>query len=538
MWPQVPEDINSLSLAALAALANEIKAVAQAKLIDPSLSAEDRTEVNTYLAKRQEIVARHGDLATQLAAAAALADEPDVEVPAETPAEEPEATEPEAAPEEAKVPVSAAAAPAKVPTTFGTPSTTTSAGPKLTPDYLKATRGVDGKNAGDGYESWAELAMAAVKKAKTFAPDSTDRFEMAKIKGNYPKERILGDDIMLNVAKFERDELTAALCAPATPYYNLACMNTLRRPVFNSLPQFQAPRMKVSIMPSPSLSDIDGGYGQWLDTDDDNPSAQKVCDTVECGSPTEYKMYGVWRCLTVKNMLAMSYPELVEAWLNRLGAAHSRLAETLLLDAMGDSAVELQAATLGYGAAVSVTSTILNYLTLYQETQRWDITDNMEAWAHRYVLNGIKMDILRRRRTDGNVSVPSTAQVEAMFRDVGVNIHWVIDTPTWGTAVPAVGDPNLNVLPNTVDILIAPPGKYALMDRGELAIGVTGNNIYRDNESNSRNQFTFFFENFEGVVDTTSCPAHILSIPVCWTGIQVDDQLVACDGSDIGNYQS
>ena len=135
--------------------------------------------------------------------------------------------------------------------------------------------------------------------------------------------------------RFEPDEITAALCAPATPYYGLACANVLRRPVFNSLPQFQAPRMKVSIPESPSLSDIVTGVGQWTAEDDADADAVKLaCQTIACGTPTEYVMYGVYRCLTIKNMLAMSNPELVEAYLNRLGAAHARLAEQLLLNAM------------------------------------------------------------------------------------------------------------------------------------------------------------------------------------------------------------
>ena len=74
--------------------------------------------------------------------------------------------------------------------------------------------------------------------------------------------------------------------------------------------------------------------------------------------------------------------------------------------------------------------------------------------------------------------------------------------------------------------------------RGELAIGVTGNNIYRDNQSNSRNEFTMFFENFEGIVNTTSCPAHILDIPACWSGVQIDDIAINCQGGDEVGYQS
>lgn len=537
MWPQVPEDITTLSAQAARELARQIKATAKTVLADPALSAESFSEATAFLAKRDALISHAKDRdAAALAAAALEADDGDAE-PEVTPepeletAPEPEA---EAEPELTKVPT-------KVKTTFG-PTGTAVAVPEAKVqilDYLKASDGVPGKSSGEGFNSWAELATALVDRSKTINANSSEQFTVAKVQANYPAERQLSDNMNFNMAKFDRDEIMAAFVAPATPYYDLACTNTNRRPVFNSLPGFQAPRMRVSIMPSPSLSDITSGYGRWQDTDDDNANATKACISIVGGSPTEYKMYGVWRCMTVKNLLAMSYPELVEAWLNRLSAAHARLADTLLLNAMSSGATSITTPRLGYGGSVTITSTILNYIALYQESERWDITENLEAWIPRWVLYGMKMDVLRRRKVDsGPATVPSDAQIEAMFRDVGVNVHWFIDTPSWAVAIPAVGASTLNLLPQTVQILIAPRGKFALMDKGELSIGVTGNGLYRDTTQNSRNQFTFFFENFEGIVNTTTCPAHILDIQVCWSGVQVDDIVLNCQGGDEVGYQS
>ena len=543
MWPQVPEDINSLSIGELAALANQIRDAATAVLTAGGLSADTRTELNAFMARRDEIKALHDEKVAALAAdqaqeqadAAALA-----ALAAETALAE---TQPVVEPERVLATVGAPAPVEQVITTFGngTPGAPVVPAAPSTLAYLQATKNVGNKAAGDFFDSWAELANAAVERSMTIGAGSTDKISLAMIRGSYDEAHRLTDNKMLNVAKFDQAaEVMAAFCAPATPHYNVACMNVLRRPVFNSLPGFEAPRMQVSIMPSPDLADITTGYGQWIDTDDDDPAARKNCVTITCGSPTTYKMYGVYKCITIKNLLAMSYPELVEAWLNRLGAAHSRLGETLLLDAMGTEADEVDAAALGYGAAVSITSTILNYLALYQETQRWDLTGPMEGWAPRWVLWGMKMDIMRRRRTDGKIEIPSDADIERMFANVGVNIHWFIDTPSWAVAIPAVatGGGALNLLPSTVQILLAPRGKFALMDKGELSIGVTGDHIYRDNTSNSQNQFTMFWENFEGVVNTTTCPAHILNIPACWNGVQIDDIVINCQGGDEVGYQS
>lgn len=539
MWPEIPEDISSLSIAELASMVNTIKETAIGVLASADSTPEQKAEANEFLGKRLLLKAEYDTKVAALAAEtaeadrlAALADEDDLEVP-----------EPAA---EKVLATVGAGAPSVTVTNEPAPQTTLGAGTGIAPtggvrtaiDYLQQ---FDGKTAGATFESWAQLAGEAMERAATLDPGTDRKHYIGTIKGEFSRDRILGDDVMLNAAKFERvEELTAAWCPPATPYYNVACANTLRRPVFNSLPGFQAPRGRVSIMPSPDLADITSGYGQWTIEDDSDPAARKNCITITCGNPTTYEMYGVWRCMTVKNLLAMTYPELVEAWLNRLGAAQARLGETLLLDAMGTECDTLDAQRLGYGAAVTITSTVLNYLALYQETQRWDITGNMQAWAPRWVLWGMKMDIMRRRRTDGRVVVPSDAEIESMFTEVGLTIHWFIDTPTWAVAIPRVGvdGGNLNLIPQSVQILIAPPGKFALIDRGNLNIGVTGDNMYRDNDSNSKNQFTWFFESFEGVVSTTTCPAHILDIPVCWNGVQIDDIVIACQGQDEPGYQS
>lgn len=549
LWPQVPEDITTLSAAEARALSREIKTSLTAALLDPKLSAEDREQVPVFTKHRTDLIEfAKGRDASDKAAKALESDTSDDEPEADPPAPEPDA-DTEAAdgggdggstdePETDPAASGGGTALATKPKTFGQAAVKTEA-KRLTIDNLVASDGVDGMNAGDAFESWTHLAASIERRANSIRTDAESKFQVAAIKANYPKDRILSENPHFNLAKFDQEELTAAFCAPATPYYGISCANTLRRPVQTSLPGFQETRMKVSIMPSPTLSDINAGYGIWLDTYDDDAARGKVCETIDCGSPTEYKMYGVWRCLTVKNLMMMSYPELVEAWLNRLGAAHARLAEQTLLAAMYAGTTELDAPRLGYGATTSILSTMLNYLALYNETQRWENVGNMEAWAPRWVLWGIKMDLFRRRQTGSGVPmVASDDDINRMFANAGFNMHWFLDTPSYAVSIPGVGSSTLNLIPQSVQIIVAQPGKFALMDRGELSIGVTGNGMYRDNSSNTHNQFTFFFENFEGIVNTNTCPAHTLDIPVCWNGVQIDDIVINCQGGDEAGYQS
>ena len=546
MPPQIPENLDTLSVSQLLQLSADIRTWAVGVLQNTDATAEDRALARELSGKREEVRAlaasKKAAADADAAALAALAEEDEVddEAEVETTTTAAETTTETTVGDEAEQELATKGATQRK---FGAKGKVVAAGTPAGTSTLEMVRAYDnvaGATEDGGFESWTALTSALLEKAGRIRANSNEQFQVAGIKAKYPQDRVLGENFALNLAKFEPDEIQAALCAPATPYYGLACANVLRRPVFNSLPQFQAPRMKVSIPESPSLSDITTGYGQWTAAmDADSDSVKSACQTIACGTPTEYVMYGVYRCLTIKNMLAMSYPELVEAYLNRLGAAHARLAEQLLLNAMASGCVEIDAPALGYGGSVSIVTTILNYLALYQETERWDVP-GMHIWLPRWVQWAMKMDLARRRRTDGGFTVPSDSQIDAMFREVGVTqITWYMDQPSYAVAIPAVASAsNLNLLPASVQILIAPAGKFAIMDRGELAIGVRGNNIYRDNQSNSRNEFTMFFENFEGIVNTTSCPAHILDIPACWSGVQIDDIVINCQGRDEVGYQS
>lgn len=551
MYPNIPEDLSALSVAELKALRSAIRAWALSLPTDGSLSADDAALVRKAATDRQALAAEIEEkTATAAALAEALADEPeddddeeaddeDEVVADEVVEEDEEPVEVAAADEteteeveEKELETVAASAPA-VKTGLGARKAAAAVAPKPLITHLQAADRVGGKNPGDQFDSWNELAEVLAEVGRQ-AAGSAQRFNVAKIVTEYPADRILSDDTRDNLQLFE-PEVMAAMCAPCTPNYDVSARtNSTRRPVFASLPNFQAPRGCASFYPSPSLSDITGGYGLWTQTEENNPAAEKVdCQEIECATPEEFFIYGAYRCLTVRNMLAITYPELVQAYLNRLEAAWARMAEKQLLNAMGAEATSLDVAQYAYNARTSLTSALLTYLALYSEIERWD-APSMHVWLHRWVLTALKMDQVRQRRTDGGVTrIPSDAEITRIFSDAGFEVTWVLDQPTWMTAVPPISaGGELNQLPNTIDMLVAPTGKFGLMDKGELRIGVAPGNIYRDNASNKRNEFTYFYESFEGIVDTDNRPAHILSLPVCFTGQQVADFSIgaACDG--------
>ena len=114
-----------------------------------------------------------------------------------------------------------------------------------------------------------------------------------------------------------------------------------------------------------------------------------------------------------------------------------------------------------------------------------------------------------------------------------------MDRPSWatpfgnGTGNPFSVNGDLVMFPSTVQILLHRRGKFAVINKGQLQLGLGGNPL-RIEEDVRRNQATFFFESFEGLVDTDSCPAHLLTIPgLCYHGGQIADQQIECEGIDM-----
>jgi hypothetical protein len=290
-------------------------------------------------------------------------------------------------------------------------------------------------------------------------------------------------------------------------------------------------------MPSPTLADVDQA-GIWTHEDDDaDPFVTKPCDTIVCGTPEDFVMYAVYWCLTVKNWHLLTYPELVEAFLNRGLALRARVAERQLLEGLAAGVPTITVPPTGYSSTSTILTQVLTYINLYREEQRWDSIP-FKGWAHRWLLAALQLDQMRRRRTDGMIVVPSEAQINGAFADVGVDMTWSLDTASWMTPPPILASGGnmstgllgtLGQFGGSAEILLAPVGKYAMIDRAQIGIGVTGSNYYRGTPEIERNEVRFFVENYEGVVDTTSCPAHLLEFSgLCHTGVQIDDVDIVC----------
>ena len=396
---------------------------------------------------------------------------------------------------------------------------------------------MSGYEPGQEFESQADLGRALHERWKDIAHGGTDKIRVATLEGRFTEAQILTGDPSADEAKFggydphnvDMDALTAAVCAPREPIYDSvnAVSSSTARPVRGPMATYRPARGGVSLYPTPKLSDVEGGIGIWDRADDANAEAVKeACATIPCGSPVNYDIYGIYRCLTVKNMNQLTYPELVNAYLNRLQALQANLAETTLLDAMlGSTNLKALTATANaYGASINLFSSIANLVAIAREEER--LGDQMfDAWLPRWTIPALQIDLLNQRRTSGRLSdrIVSVADIVSALRDLGIDPTFTMDLASTWSPVPTVDDGDvLPSLPTDFDMIISPKGNFRALDRGTLDIGVT-NNVVRDNDSNARNQFTMFWESFEGLMDWGAVSYGLTIEGVCFGGAQTAD---------------
>lgn len=550
-WPQIPESFEGMDSAALRALIDSIHAARAANL--PNLTAEDEAEYDrfTNLERRLRTLAVDAEASEREAAererqAQASTDpdpvDPDPEDPPADPDDDPADPDASGGGGQQLAVVGAGAAQ----TSMSTGATRVVERDRRAARWVSTGIAHDGPARGSNFGSNLELAEAIMSMNSVVEAGSDVKHHLGKIYANHEPQYVLDENkpwtTIQNLLDGTPEEIEAAWCPPATPIYDLACENSTRRPVLTGLPGFRTPeRGAFTVLASPTLASITTGHGQWTSSDDANPSATKTCQTVSCVTSSTYEIYGIYRCLTVKNFMNALFPELVAAYLNRLQAASAREAEILMLEAMSTGSTSISAPALGYNGTVTLQSTILTYLGLYMDIERWD-APMMDAWMPRWVQWAIKTDLIRRRNDSGRPQpVPSDAEVDSLFTSAGVQPHWFMDRPSWAVAFSGtnsiLGGGVMKYFPSFVDILVHKRGKFATMTR-EISIGVTGNNIYRVSDDLLKNQFTFFVETAEGVINTDSCPAHKIRVPACWNGVQIADVAIDCEGNDYSGIGS
>lgn len=426
--------------------------------------------------------------------------------------------------------------------------------PPASPDELAqvftAVGGQSGIAPGAPFETMDSLGRQLLAAWRNIDGGAAAKIAVAQVEGRFDERAVLAPGTLMPIDPGNPESVNALTagfdCVPREPIYGpLGCGSSLARPVADSLGTMKAPRGGYSVYPSPRLADVsdadeDGdGTGVWTRDDDGDANAVKnACAVIPCGDPEDYDIYGVYRCLTVRHLHNITHPELVTAYINKLGALFSRLADSTLLNSMlaSPNVVNVTKDLSGeapLSANVRVMDFFLEALSIYREQERYDSVE-VETWLPRHVQTLLIRDWLHRSNNAVNNPadlIASVSDLNSMLADAGTSIHWTLDVADEWDKIAVQGPGELVPHPSQVDGLFSPRGNFKRLDEGVLQVGVTNRQPW-DLDDMRRNQFTMFWEIFEGIIDM-GCPSWAFSIgPVCPTGIQyagLDPSDVDCD---------
>ena len=289
MFPEIAQDLSTLTDAELSALLDEILAFSAAtqEAAGGKFSAEQAADLNRAAdgadSIRAELAARETAAAERDASAAAALARLNPPTPTAEPAVEDTA---EATPE--PVAVAAAAKPATAPAvpkrapvavpplasiaaSVSAPSAITAA--VHPPTTITAGADIPGIHAGDSLGTpsdggFERIADALLKRTDAFRGSSQSGSEfvtVASLHSNMPDDRKLvagseNANMALINAVTAPTAIKAAggLCAPVTPYYDIMVLASTDRPVRDALPIFDASRGGIRLIPPPSFSAVGG----------------------------------------------------------------------------------------------------------------------------------------------------------------------------------------------------------------------------------------------------------------------------------------
>lgn len=338
--------------------------------------------------------------------------------------------------------------------------------------------------------------------------------------GLYPEDRKIQPGMDPYAVRRAMDavtgEITAitasgGLCAPVTPYYQLANVSVPSRPVRDAMVQFNANRGGLQYARPAVLGDLAGSVGIKTATEDaaGGTFAEKDCLSVECPDFTTTTVDMIYRCLTFGNLNARAFPELITQWTELSMAYHARVADSALLDAIGAGSTAVTQAQI-YGATSSVIDAILFAAAGMRSRNRMDPNARFDVLLPAWAEGLIAADVVNSQFNRFDVK---PGNVGALLSSYGVDITWYLDTETGaGQIFGAQSAGALLDFPSTAVWYIFPKGSWLFLDGGVLDLG-----IVRDSVLNSTNDFQIFLETFEAAAFVGVESLKVTST-VCYSG--------------------
>lgn len=386
------------------------------------------------------------------------------------------------------------------------------------PLAITASADIPGFPMGSKLES-ANIAEAMAARFENLGTASMENEKVPVVKMRYadayPDERrLIGLDdqgVMQRIQKVVGDAprgrtpieaLTASggLCAPVEIRYDLEVLAQADRPVRDSLPNFNAARGGIRFATPPSLASITTAVGRITAAADlaGGGGATKGCQVIACPPFVEVDVAAIYHCLQFGNMGARAFPELVANATELTMAAWARVAETALLDGMvaasTHATVNLEPNTTSpLGANAILLPGLLRAAAAMRNRQRMDPEAALDVWMPAWTLDLLTSDVIRSAfdRFSQN-----DAELIRTMESFGLRVNFYWDGPTSAAQVFGAQTNNGTLLefPPTVEIIMAPPGSFLLLDAGTLDLG-----LVRDSTLNRTNDYQMFGESWENL---------------------------------------
>jgi hypothetical protein len=312
----------------------------------------------------------------------------------------------------------------------------------------------------------------------------------------------------------DAEALTASggICAPVAPYYQLAYISTMQRPVRDSLVGFIADRGGIRYVPPPFLAEITTGVGVISAAQDKagGSTGTKTCQTLICPASVEVDVNSIFHCFEGGNLGQRAFPEQASQFSQLILTQHARVAETALLDQIkaGSTAVTGQSSVLG--AISSLLNDILTAAAAYRSNNRMVDDAPLQVILPAWTGDLLVIDLIQSQfqrfayNQDG---------IEQLLGTFNIRVTYTLDGPSDGLGQvlgrQAVGA--MTPLPTKIEWPLFHPGAWLFVDSGVLEIG-----IVRDSILNATNSYQVFGESWEAAagigvqslwVTSTVCPS-------------------------------
>lgn len=438
------------------------------------------------------------------------------------------------------------------------------------------TAGLLQRGVGQEFTGLNEIAMAMLDTRSRVGAQGNGRFDIAQFQRHRGSENVIlatdnGNETMRKVRQARNEfalsegtlrdtwlrgiekggnSLTAAAgwCAPSQNDYSL-CTNWAAGVGILDLPTVTATRGGINYTDEPDFPTIYanavavGGGSNLLTEAQVIADTAKTCSAIPCPTFEDRRLDVAALCIRASFLQAAGYPEVVNAWIDGLMAAHE---QEINRNIIAQILTRAGAATVfahpdpdpAGGPGDSFTSSALAAVELAREDLMYRFmlprNSTIEVIMPFWVLAQIRADLSRRNGV--NLLSVSDGEIASMFALRGARVQfvrgWQDGLITGGAIDPTFpgGDaatPFMTSLPSTFNFLAWPAGSVVLA-RQDV---VTLTNVY-DAASLAQNLYTALFAE-EGYAPLFPCPGQRLyTVAGCVGGITGANSINCTDEPD------